>query len=115
MLFTKEMEASINKQINEELFSAYLYQSMAAYFEANNLSGFANTEVDKILNALEIEKSHEKKVILYKETQKLIHENEPVTFLYWLDIKTAFNSRIENITINPLGAIQQCWNWRIKK
>ena len=41
MLFTKEMEASINKQINEELFSAYLYQSMAAYFETLSFNGMA--------------------------------------------------------------------------
>ncbi len=33
---------AINKQINEELFSSYLYLSMAAYFEAQNLKGFAN-------------------------------------------------------------------------
>jgi ferritin len=32
----------MNEQINKELFSAYLYLSMAAYFEDKNLSGFAN-------------------------------------------------------------------------
>jgi ferritin len=30
-----------NGQINRELYSSYLYLSMAAYFEANNLHGFA--------------------------------------------------------------------------
>lgn len=33
---------AINQQINAELYSAYLYLSMAAYFEGENLSGFAN-------------------------------------------------------------------------
>ena len=32
----------MNEQINKELFSSYLYLSMAAYFEAKNLPGFAN-------------------------------------------------------------------------
>jgi ferritin len=32
----------INDQINHELYSSYLYLSMAAYFEAKNLPGFAN-------------------------------------------------------------------------
>jgi ferritin len=32
----------MNEQINKELFSAYLYLSMAAYFEGKNLAGFAN-------------------------------------------------------------------------
>jgi ferritin len=38
----KAMQDAMNEQINKELFSAYLYLSMAAYFEDKNLSGFAN-------------------------------------------------------------------------
>lgn len=79
-----------------------------------NLSGFNNTEVDKALDAIENEKTRERKIFLYKKIQELLHENEPVTFLYWLDIKTAYNTRIENVKINPLGAIQYCWEWRLK-
>lgn len=36
------VEAAINAQINAELWSAYLYLSMATYCHANGLSGFAN-------------------------------------------------------------------------
>lgn len=32
----------LNKQINAEIYSAYLYLSMASYFENANLKGFAN-------------------------------------------------------------------------
>ena len=32
---------AMNEQINKELFSSYLYLSMAAYFEDKNLAGFA--------------------------------------------------------------------------
>jgi len=35
------MEKAINDQINAELYSAYLYLSMAAYFESCNMKGFA--------------------------------------------------------------------------
>ncbi len=38
----KKMEEAFNKQLNEELYSAYLYLSMSAYFEAENLKGMAN-------------------------------------------------------------------------
>ena len=41
MLSERMMEA-LNKQLNAELYSAYLYLSMAAYFESKNLKGFAN-------------------------------------------------------------------------
>jgi ferritin len=42
MILSKKMEATLNKQINAELWSAYLYLSMSAYFESLNLGGFAN-------------------------------------------------------------------------
>ena len=38
----KPMQDAMNEQINKELFSSYLYLSMAAYFEDKNLAGFAN-------------------------------------------------------------------------
>ncbi len=41
-MINKKMQDAINKQINEELFSSYLYLSMSAYFETLNLKGFAH-------------------------------------------------------------------------
>jgi ferritin len=38
----KKMEKAINDQINAELYSAYLYFSMAAYCDSINLKGFSN-------------------------------------------------------------------------
>ena len=38
----KIMQDAMNEQINKELFSSYLYLSMAAYFVEHNLSGFAH-------------------------------------------------------------------------
>ena len=37
----KKMEEALNSQLNAELYSAYLYLSMAAYFESTGLKGFA--------------------------------------------------------------------------
>ena len=36
------VEEAINEQINAELYSAYLYLSMSAYLEGENLPGFAS-------------------------------------------------------------------------
>lgn len=38
-MLSKKVEEAINKQIVAELYSAYIYFSMAAYFEAENLKG----------------------------------------------------------------------------
>jgi len=40
-MISKKLETALNKQINEEIFSAYLYLSMATYFLLLNLDGFA--------------------------------------------------------------------------
>ncbi|OGN92564.1 MAG: ferritin [Chloroflexi bacterium RBG_13_50_21] len=40
-MISKAIQNAINEQINKELYSSYLYLSMAAYFENKNLPGFA--------------------------------------------------------------------------
>jgi len=41
-MVSQKMQDSINNQINAEIYSAYLYFSMATYFDDLNLPGFAN-------------------------------------------------------------------------
>lgn len=41
-MLSKKVEDAINKQINAELYSAYLYLAMSAFFRNMNLNGFAN-------------------------------------------------------------------------
>lgn len=41
-MLNKRVEEELIKQVNEEMFSAYLYLSMSAYFMSKNLTGFAN-------------------------------------------------------------------------
>ncbi|KAA0259508.1 ferritin [Deferribacter autotrophicus] len=41
-MISKRMAEALNKQLNNEMFSAYLYLSMSAYSEHIGLKGFAN-------------------------------------------------------------------------
>ena len=41
-MISKPIEKALNDQLNAELWSGYLYLSMAAYFESTNLCGFAH-------------------------------------------------------------------------
>jgi len=41
-MLISRIEKELNKQLNKEFFSAYLYMSMAAYFQSVDLLGFAN-------------------------------------------------------------------------
>ncbi len=42
MELSKKLEGALNAQIKEELYSSYIYLSMAAYCESINLPGFAH-------------------------------------------------------------------------
>jgi ferritin len=41
MALSKKMESELNKQVNAELYSGYLYLAMDSYFESMNLKGLA--------------------------------------------------------------------------
>ena len=41
-MLNADLESALNNQLNSELYSAHLYLSMAAYFESENLNGFAH-------------------------------------------------------------------------
>jgi len=41
-MLAKIVEEELNKQLNAELYSAYLYLSMSAFLASKNMSGFAN-------------------------------------------------------------------------
>jgi len=41
-MLNKKVEEAINNQINAEIYSSYMYSSMAAYFESLSLKGFAH-------------------------------------------------------------------------
>jgi len=41
-MLSKKMEKALNEQLNAELASSYIYLSLAAYFESENLEGFAS-------------------------------------------------------------------------
>ena len=41
-MLNKNVQEALNKQVNAEFYAAYLYLSMAAYYEDMNLDGFAH-------------------------------------------------------------------------
>jgi len=41
-MITAKVQDALNRQLNRELYSAYLYMSMSAYFESLNLKGFGS-------------------------------------------------------------------------
>lgn len=78
-----------------------------------NFSSYNNPKVDSLLDRLEQGNSIAERNELLKEINQIIYNEQPYTFLYWIDNIVAYNKRIKNIVINPLGAIHNCWEWEI--
>ena len=88
-MLSKIMQDALNKQINAEIWSAYLYLSMSAYFEDNNLPGFANWM--KIQWQEEI--SHAMKLFDYVNERGGRVTLQPIA-----EVKTEWNDSIEVFT-----------------
>ena len=102
-MVSEKMEKALNGQLNAEVYSGYLYLSMAAYFEDEDLAGFANwmrvqaeeelehegpqTEWDSPLAAFEHVLSHEQMVtgLINDLVNLAIEEKDHATnnFLQW--------------------------------
>ncbi|MDH7603551.1 MAG: ferritin [Melioribacter sp.] len=84
-MISNKMEKALNEQLNAELFSSYLYLSIAAHFEANNWRGFANwmkkqseEEYEHAMKFFEFINEVGKKVTLDKIEKPKLEWNSPL-------------------------------------
>jgi peptide/nickel transport system substrate-binding protein len=80
-----------------------------------NVVGYNNPEADKLLDEIEKTKYPADKNRFYLKLQEILYNDNPVSFLYWIDDITAYNNRMKNILITPLGSVHHCWNWEVNK
>jgi peptide/nickel transport system substrate-binding protein len=77
-----------------------------------NFPSYQNKELDALLDKLETKISWQQKNEIYKNIEALLYRDQPVTFLYWIDNIVAYNKKIKNIEITPLGTVHHCWLWQ---
>jgi peptide/nickel transport system substrate-binding protein len=80
-----------------------------------NFVGYNSRKADELMDKLELIKNESERNKIFSNLEKIIHEDEPVTFLYWIDNIVGYNKKINKIKINPLGVIHHCWEWEIEK
>ena len=80
-----------------------------------NFSSYNNPDVNELLDNLYPSDSESKKVSTFKTISQIFKETEPVTILFWVDNIIAYNKRIKNINISPLGLYNDAWMWRVEK
>ncbi|MEA1993731.1 MAG: ferritin [Euryarchaeota archaeon] len=104
-MLSEKMVEALNKQINKEIYSAYLYMSMSAYSEYTGLNGFANWFMVQYREEME----HAMKIYDYlndqgKQVKLMSVEQPPTEFESAMDMfeKTLEHEKFITKSINDL-------------
>lgn len=107
--------ADLSRQFEEKSFDAILmgwklgtppedprqlwHSSGAAEKGSSNMIGYANLEVDRIIEDLSYEYSPLKRTQLYRQFHRIIHEDAPYTFLYTPKVRLLYREYVKNVFI----------------
>lgn len=93
-MLTKKIEEALNKQINAEFWSAYLYLSMSMYFADKGLPGFANWFKVQFKE----EQSHAEKLMNFMISKSSKVELMPIDKVEtsWKSVLAAFEDTLEH-------------------
>lgn len=79
-----------------------------------NLAGFRNTRIDEILAAARSLNREVEGAALWKEFQSIIHDEQPYTFLFWINNIVGVHTRVQGTDIGVLGTTHAAWNWHLE-
>jgi peptide/nickel transport system substrate-binding protein len=79
-----------------------------------NVTGFRNARVDSILAASRRLQNETDGASLWKQFQDILSEEQPCTFLFWIDSITGVSTRVRGTSIGILGTTHEAWNWSLE-
>jgi peptide/nickel transport system substrate-binding protein len=79
-----------------------------------NSSAFRSSELDTIIDELSRPLPAGREVALWKAYQKILHDEQPRTFLYYYDELEGFNKRIKNADVNLISTLYNVYDWTVK-
>ncbi|MFC2158510.1 ABC transporter substrate-binding protein [Acidobacteriota bacterium] len=68
-----------------------------------NVFGFRESSVDDLLDRAEVEQSWSKRIKYFQQIEKILNEQIPAVPLFFSQSRVAFQRRVKNIEIHPLG------------
>jgi peptide/nickel transport system substrate-binding protein len=79
-----------------------------------NLVSFRNKRVDEILKGAKRIHKETEYASAWKEFQVILYDEQPCTFLYWLNGLVAINRRVHGTKIGVLGTLHHAWEWHVE-
>jgi peptide/nickel transport system substrate-binding protein len=109
-LKTREYEAVMlgwGGAIEEDPYQIWHSDSMAN--AGSNHIGFKNAEADRLIMAARVEFDPVKRNALYHQFHRLLHEEQPYTFLFVRKSTTVVQRRFQDVIIHPIGLYDEEW------
>lgn len=80
-----------------------------------NVCSYQNAEVDQVFRDFRKATSSAEKKKLIHRFQEILQQDQPVTFLYWIDNIIAYNRKLKNTKFNPVAYTNRIWEWYIEE
>ncbi len=77
--------------------------------KGSNFVGFVNKEADEIIEKARREFDAKKRNELYHRFHRIIHEEQPYTFLFTMNALVAVDRRFQNVNVYPMGLEPREW------
>jgi peptide/nickel transport system substrate-binding protein len=88
-----------------------VWHSSQAANKGSNHIAYKNPRVDKILEDYRREFDPKKRIELYREFQKILHEDQPYTFLFTPKSISAVSRRFRGVEVLPIGGLRALDWW----
>lgn len=79
-----------------------------------NFPGYINPEINRLSELAKQKMRSEDARPYWIQYQKILHEDQPVTFLYWIKETQGFNRRIQGAKLNISGTFYNIDDWTLK-
>jgi peptide/nickel transport system substrate-binding protein len=90
-----------------------MWKSDAGGKQEFNFTGYANAEVDALIEKGLSEPDPTKAAVYWKELQAIVYNDQPYLFLWWRDELVAIHERFENTNINALSRLDTLHDWSV--
>ena len=93
--------ASWANDLSPDLYSSW-HSSQAAPHGLNSLS-YRNPEADRLIEAARVEPDETRRLALFHELHRVLHQDEPATWIFQVPERWAVSKRLANVGTSPMG------------
>ncbi|GAB4323697.1 MAG: hypothetical protein Kow0059_19060 [Candidatus Sumerlaeia bacterium] len=90
-----------------------IWHSSQAQDKGSNYVGFRNAEADRIMEEAREEFDPLKRWAMYRKLHRIIHEEQPYTFLFCFESLYFYNKRIRGVKLYPTGRGYDLTEWYV--